>query len=169
MAARRPFHATRPPALLLLTCLAACGRAQALPEAAATAEAFYYDQVSARIPRDEAPIASVAMARLIIALHSARKLAAQSLCNGNWPPAGQTLQRIGPFLPPTEVSEDSVWIYQSLQRAHPLACGQVSRARFFQEMSRHLPAWISIRPAGQTTVFNQGAVQARQRTAFARR
>jgi len=169
MAARCPFNSTRLPTLLLLACLAVCSRAHALPEAAASTESLYYDQVSARIPRDQAPIASVAMARLIIALHSARKLAVQSLCNGNWSPAGETLQRIGPYLPPTQTSEDSVWIYQSLQRAQPLTCGEVSRARFFREMSRHLPAWISIRPAGQTTVFNQGAVQARHRPAFARR
>jgi hypothetical protein len=169
MVARRPFHSTRLPALLLLGCLAVCGRTQALPEAAAIAEGLYYDQVSARIPRDDAPIASVAMARLIIALHSARKFAAQSLCNGNIPTTGETLQRIGPFLPPTQTPGDRVWIYQSLQRPHPLTCGQVSRARFFQEMSRHLPAWISVRPAGQATVFNQGVIQARRRPVFARR
>lgn len=169
MAANHPIKSSRTLALLLLAGMAV-NRAHALPQTGeAGRQAQDYDQVVVQMPAEQAPIAAVAMARLMIALHTARKQAALSLCNGNWTPGGEPVQQIGPLaLAPDP--EASIWLYESLRRPRPLACKDVSRARFFMEMSRHLPAWISIRPAGQATAFRQGvAISPGTDAAFASR
>jgi len=117
-----------------------------------------YDQVIAQIPGDHARIASVALAELNIALHQAKKQAALTLCQGHWMPSGEVVQQLGP-LPVTQSDGGTIWIYQAARHAHPLACEHTSRAQFFQEMSRHLPAWISLRPAGELVTFSQGHVK----------
>jgi hypothetical protein len=155
---------------LLLLAGTAVGRAYALPQTdEAGGQAQDYDQVVVQMPVEQAPIASVAMARLMIVLHKARKQAALTLCNGNWTPGGEPIQQIGP-LALTPAPEEHIWLYESLRRPRPLACRDVSRARFFIEMSRHLPAWISVRPAGQAAAFRRGvAVSPHTDAAFASR
>lgn len=117
-----------------------------------------HDQVIARMPGEEAEIAPAMLAQLNISLHRAKKQAAASLCQGHWLPDGERVQQLGP-LPVTLDDGSTVWIYQAARRPQPLACEQVSRAQFFQEMSRYLPAWVTIRPAGQLTTYRLGNAQ----------
>jgi len=114
-----------------------------------------HDQVIARMPGTDAQIAPVMLAQLTIALHQAKKQAADALCQGHWLPDGERILQLGP-VPVTQDDGSTVWVYQAARRALPLACEQVSRAQFFLEMSRHLPAWVTIRPAGQLTAYRQG-------------
>jgi hypothetical protein len=95
----------------------------------------------------------VALARLVIALHDARGRAASKFCSGNRAPSGAAVQQTMDRLP-----DQKIWCYRSLRQPLPLACGPVSREQFFLEMSRHLPLWVSLRPAGQNTTFSQGAM-----------
>jgi len=132
--------------------------AEPLQPASIQAAGEFYDEVVAHIPQKQARIGSVALAELTIALHQAKLRAEQTLCLGNWTPSGETVQRVGPLRMEAQ-GRPKVWLYRSLRRAHPLACQHVSRTQFFQEMSRHLPAWVSIRPAGQTLSFNLGHAQ----------
>ncbi len=155
MAAKYLFGSKTLIALPLIACLGQAALASPSPEPAVVDPACDCDQLIAHIPSERAAIASVALARLNIALHTAKIRAERSLCQGDWSPSGETLQQAGPTVIASGGS-DKVWAYQSLRRAQPLNCGQVSRTRFFQEMSRYLPPWVSIRPAGQTTAFNQG-------------
>ncbi|HHH42682.1 MAG TPA: hypothetical protein ENK49_00945 [Gammaproteobacteria bacterium] len=117
-----------------------------------------YDQVTAQIPLDLAPLGSVALARLNIALHNARQAAAARLCGGQWSPQGAVLFRQGPVVAqnPRQAVGTLSWHYTELRQAGTLSCAPHSRAAFFLEMSRHLPAWVQVRPAGQLTVFRQG-------------
>ena len=118
-----------------------------------------YDQVVAHPPLKQAPIASVALAQVNIALHMAKKNAEQALCNGLWTPLGHLAQpsRTGDkTLHTTNKPHSKNWHFNMLRYPHELSCGEVSRAMFFKEMSRHLPGWIRIRPAGQLTAFKQG-------------
>jgi hypothetical protein len=117
-----------------------------------------YDRVTAEIPADQAAIRSVALAKLNIARRSARLHAQQTLCQDHWSPGGKTIQASGPE-PTTNATGQPVWHYQSLRQPHPLACTGVSRTRFFLEMSRHLPEWVTIRPAGYTVVFRPGDIE----------
>lgn len=117
-----------------------------------------YDRVMAEMPAHQAAIGSVALAKLNIALRSARLHAQQTLCQGHWSPGGRTMQVSGPK-PATNAAGQLVWHYQSLRQPHPLACTGVSRAQFFLEMSRHLPEWVKIRPAGYTVVFRLGETE----------
>jgi hypothetical protein len=132
--------------------------AHAGPAPGDTTDVPVYDQVMARIPGDVAGIAPVALAQLNIALHRAKKQAATVLCKGSWLPDGEIVQQLGP-LPVRLTDHTSAWIYQAARRPVPLACDQASRAQFFQEMSRHLPAWISIRPAGGPTSYRLGIAE----------
>lgn len=116
-----------------------------------------HDQVIARMPGGEAQIAPVMLAKLNIALHQAKKQAADVLCQGHWLPDGERILQFGPA-PATLDDGSKVWVYRAARRAQPLACEQVSRAQFFLEMSRHLPAWVTVRPAGQLTAYRQGSV-----------
>jgi hypothetical protein len=129
--------------------------AGALPDASAATQALYSDQVMVELPLEQAEIASVALARVRIVLHHAKQRAADTLCDGRWPPDGATLQQAGPAVV-RQSPGVAVWRYAAIRRALPLKCKGVSRARFFMEMSRHLPAWVTIRPAGETTCFRQG-------------
>ncbi len=106
-----------------------------------------YDRVNARVPRDGNRIAPAALAAVKIALHRAKKQAAEALCQGNWLPAGELVEQLGPTALKPGSGED-IWAYQSLRRAQPLVCERVSRREFLQEMNRNLPAWIAITPAG---------------------
>jgi len=117
-----------------------------------------YDRVMAEMPSHQAAIGSVALAKLNIALRSARLHAQQALCQGHWSPGGKTMQVNGPE-PATNAAGQPVWHYQSLRQPHPLACTGVSRARFFLEMSRHLPEWVTIHPAGYTSAFRLGETE----------
>ena len=127
-----------------------------------------YDSMTAEMPVAQAAIGSVALAKLNIALRAARLQAQESLCQGNWNPIGQTLQVTGPK-PGTNSAGRPVWRYQSLRHPHPLACTGVSRTQFFLEMSRHLPAWVTIRPAGYTMAFRLGEIEPAPSVSLARR
>ncbi|MFQ5643598.1 MAG: hypothetical protein ACE5FQ_07850 [Thiogranum sp.] len=119
-----------------------------------------YDQIVARIPMDQAPIRSVALANLNIALHYARQQAVITRCDGQWTPRGPVVFRQGPAIVQgsshARVPRVSSWHYVALRQPGILACDTGSRAAFFLEMSRYLPAWVQIRPAGQLTAFRQG-------------
>jgi hypothetical protein len=136
---------------LLLSAIASLGTQE-------NALAQGYDSVTAEIPAAQAAISSVALAKLNIALRTARLNAQQTLCQGHWSPGGKTLQVSGPE-PAINTTGQSVWHYHSLRQPHPLACTGISRARFFLEMSRHLPEWVAIRPAGHTAVFRLGKIE----------
>jgi hypothetical protein len=140
-------------ALLFLAMLTPSTTAQSLPEPPAAATELDYDQVTAYIPQAPGEIAAVALARLVIALHDARGRAASKFCSGNRAPSGAAVQQTMDRLP-----DQKIWFYRSLRQPLPLACGPVSREQFFLEMSRHLPLWVSLRPAGQNTTFSQGAM-----------
>jgi hypothetical protein len=155
-------------ALVLLAGLGQTFAAKSLPEVVNSDATDNYDQVIAHIPYSRAVIASAALAELNIILYKAKTSAEQILCHGHWSPSGEALQQVGPLAVKQRAAR-KVWLYQSLRRAHPLACDGVSRAQYFLEMSRHLPAWVSIRPAGQTSAFNQGLVQPLPPAYFAER
>lgn len=168
MASNYPIKSARAHALLLLAG-AAVSRAHALPQASAAGmDTPDYDRVIVQMPAEQASIASVAMAKLAITLHNARKQAALTLCNGNWAPGGEVVRQIGP-LALTPSPEDKIWLYESLRRPHPLDCKDVSRARFFLEMRRHLPDWISVRPADRAATPGQGAIRSPHDTALVSR
>jgi len=131
-----------------------------------SATAHEYDSVIAQIPADHAEIGSVALAKLNIALRSARLHAQQTLCNGHWSPGGEPMHVNGPEAG-TNASGQAVWQYQSLRQPRPLACQGVSRARFFLEMSRHLPEWVAIRPAGYAVTFRLGETESIPPTSLA--
>lgn len=158
MAAKYLSNSKTLTALLLLPWLGRTFAAQPLPEAANLDVIDNYDQFIAQMPHNRAAIASVALAKLNIALRNAKNRAEQTLCHGDWTPSGEVLQQIGPLAVAPD-GAPKIWLYQSLRRAHPLACDRVSRAQFFLEMSRHLPAWVSIRPAGQIISFSEGLAQ----------
>lgn len=128
-----------------------------------------YDLLLADIPRQQAPIASVALAKLQIALYQAKTRTEQQLCNGNWSPRGKTLSQSGPEFTVHSDTRNKNWHYRSLRQPHPLACPRVTRAQFFMEMSRHLPKWVVIKPAGQLTAFSQGHIHIIQATSVASR
>ncbi|GEM_PF-2602453 len=128
-----------------------------------------YDQIMAQIPLDQAPLKSVALARLNIALHNARRAAAARLCGGQWAPQGAVRFRQGPVVaqPPRQAVGTLSWHYTELRQPEALSCAPYSRAAFFLEMSRHLPAWVQVRPAGQVTAFRQGEAVAPAQKAIA--
>lgn len=117
-----------------------------------------YDEVTARLPLAQAPVASVALARINVALHQARQRAGQQLCADQWTPSGALYLEWGPQLeehsPAT--TRAPYWSYRSLRQPSTAACQGISRDRFFQEMSRHLPDWITVRPAGREIAYRQG-------------
>lgn len=117
-----------------------------------------YDEVTALIPMEQAALASVALAQVNIALYNARLRAQQALCATAWTPNGALLLEYGPQLAEQApaISHTRSWIYRSLRQPNNIACNQITRSGFFLEMSRHLPGWISIRPAGQQTAYRQG-------------
>jgi hypothetical protein len=140
--------------------------AEPLPETATVAptditpETLAYDEIVARIPHTEAPIASVALSKVNIALHNAKQIAEQRLCSGEWVPPGEVSNQHGPIMEKQQgdVPGETFWIYSLSMRPQHIACGKTTRTRFFLEMSRHLPDWISIRPAGQITAFRNGEI-----------
>jgi len=118
-----------------------------------------YDQLDAILSRNLAPLPAVVIAEVNIALHRARKRAADKLCGGRWMPRGNKVREFGPLLtePPSDGStDDQVWIYRTLHHPDDIDCGNVTRSDFFQQVSRYLPAWITIRPAAQATAYRQG-------------
>ncbi|MGD2075725.1 MAG: hypothetical protein PVI91_04135 [Gammaproteobacteria bacterium] len=123
-------------------------------------EGRQYDEVIARLPRKQAPIAAVALAKINIALYGAKQHAQAQLCAGRWTPNGSPRHQQGPRLQPrtTEGGASEYWLFHSFRLPEQISCEQVSRASFFLEMSRHLPGWIVIRPAGQQTAYRQGNV-----------
>lgn len=128
------------------------------PENGASHSSLQFDQVIARVPAKQAPLAAVALAQIEIALYEARNSAAATLCPGNWTPRGPIHETQGPY-PADPLHADrksSYWIYQSLREPVAVQCGQVSRSELFLEISRHLPDWILIRPAGQTVAYRRG-------------
>jgi hypothetical protein len=151
------------PAGLLLCCYALAPSAadadeRDRPRPAATQQE--YDEVIAQVPREQAPIAAVALAKVTIALHSAKQQAENRLCPGQWTPSGSLLHQYGPTIASqTSGGEQSeYWFFHSLRVPEAISCEQISRPRFFLEMSRHLPGWITIRPGGQLTAYQQGNV-----------
>ncbi len=127
-----------------------------------------YDSVIAEMPATQAATGSVALANLNIALRAARLQALETLCQGHWIPIGQTMHVTGPTLS-VDASGQPVWHYQSLRQAHPLDCAGVSRIYFFLETSRHLPAWVTIRPAGYRAAFRSGKIEPSSSTSLANR
>jgi hypothetical protein len=121
-------------------------------------DSLAYDQIVARIPHNQAPIRSVALASLSIALHNAKQQAEISLCDGQWAPHGSVVFQQGPVMKRSSPDKNEMpsWHYNALRQPREFVCGTSSRAAFFLEMSRYLPAWIQIRPAGQFTAFRQG-------------
>ena len=156
-----PARALTPSRFLLLAFVASLG-------IHGNALAQEYDSMTAEMPVTQATIGSVALAKLNIALRAARLQAQETLCQGSWNPIGQAMQVTGPK-PATDVAGRPVWRYQSLRQAHPLACTGVSRAQFFLETSRHLPAWVTIRPAGNTVAFRLGEIDSASLAPLARR
>ena len=118
----------------------------------------HYDEVIAVVPQERAALASVVLAEVNIALHDARRRARQALCAGQWTPNGALFLEYGPQLEQqtSTASQPRSWIYRAFRRPNKLTCKQVPRARFFLEMSRHLPNWITVRPAGQEIAYRQG-------------
>ncbi len=108
-----------------------------------------YDEVTAKVPRQQAEIPSVALAKINIALYRAKQLTEERLCTGKWTPRGTLLYRQA-----AKVADS--WFFQSFRNPETLICPNVTRAEYFMEMSHHLPAWISLRPAGQTMTFTLG-------------
>ncbi len=128
-------------------------------------DSLAYDQVVARIPLSYAPIEAVALATLNIALRNAKLQAEMTLCKGQWAPHGPVVFQQGPSIERSPSQRMPSWHINAFRRPGELACGTTSRTAFFLEMSRYLPAWIKIRPAGQLTAFRQGeAVMLEQRT-----
>jgi len=118
----------------------------------------HYDEVIAVIPREQAALASVVLAEVSIALHGARQRTQHVLCAGQWTPNGPLVLQYGPQLEAqsSAASHPRSWIYRAFREPSTLSCNQVTRARFFVEMSRQLPDWITIRPAGQPIAYRQG-------------
>jgi hypothetical protein len=121
-------------------------------------DSLAYDQIIAQIPVAHAPIGSVALANLNIALHSAKQQAEITLCDGQWAPQGTVVFQQGPAIEQrfSRTDEIPAWHYVAFRYPLKLACNTNSRAAFFLEMSRHLPGWVQIRPAGQLSAFQQG-------------
>jgi hypothetical protein len=117
-----------------------------------------YDEVIAVVPQEQAALASVVLAEVNIALHDARRRTQQALCAGQWAPNGTLLLQYGPQLeaPDPAAANARAWIYRAIRQPNDIACDQVTRVGFFLEMSRHLPDWITIRPAGQPIAYRQG-------------
>jgi len=115
-----------------------------------------YDQIVARIPLDYAATGAVALANLNIALHNAKQQAEITLCKGQWTPHGPVVFQQGPAIKRSPPQGMSSWHFSAFRQPAKLACGSTSRTAFFLEMSRYLPAWIKIRPAGQLIAFRQG-------------
>jgi len=121
-------------------------------------DSLAYDQIVAQIPIGHAPIGSVALANLNIALHSAKQQAEITLCGGRWTPPGTVVFQQGPAIEQRFFHTDEIpaWHYVAFRHPRELACNTNSRAAFFLEMSRNLPGWVQIRPAGQLSAFQQG-------------
>ncbi len=121
-------------------------------------DSLAYDQIVARIPLDQAPIRSVALANINIVLHNAKQQAEITLCDGRWAPRGAVVFQQGPVIEQSSLHMNEIpsWYYHALRRPWKLDCGTSSRAAFMLEMKRYLPAWIQIRPAGQLSAFRQG-------------
>ncbi|TCK19187.1 hypothetical protein DFR30_2484 [Thiogranum longum] len=119
-----------------------------------------HDEVIAHIPRHLAETPSVALAKFNIVLYRAKHLTEQRLCEGKWTPRGALLYQYIPgeadTRPHTSGNKPGSWLVQTFRSPVNLACPDTTRAEYFLEMSRHLPAWISVRPAGQITVFRLG-------------
>ncbi|VAW75141.1 hypothetical protein MNBD_GAMMA15-1932 [hydrothermal vent metagenome] len=122
-----------------------------------------YDEFTANIPLQQAETPSVALAQIYIALYHAKQITEAKLCDGKWTSSGTLLYRQGPGInadsrPDNTGGGNQSWHYQSLRQPVALVCPNVVRGEYFLEMSRHLPAWISVRPAGYETTFRLGQV-----------
>jgi hypothetical protein len=119
-----------------------------------------YDEVIAYVPHQQAETPAVALAKINIALYRARQVTEERLCNGKWTPRGILQYQQGPETAATLAGEQThnnkSWFFQSFRNPGTLVCPNITRAEYFMEMSRHLPAWISVRPAGQATIFRLG-------------
>lgn len=156
------------PALLLVTLAGLCLQTSADETTDKVPPPSRFDQVVVEMPATEASTGAVALARINISLRTARERAVNSLCEGNWTPAGAIEKAIGPYL--VETASGETWHYRALRSANPLACRHVTRARFFIEMSRHLPSWFSIRPAGYRIAFrNNGEAESISPSSLAKR
>lgn len=149
---------TNPAALALFCCLGTLQASEASEDPHYLPDDLKHDLVSAHIPYPQAATAAVALAKLNIILYEAKSIAENKLCDGGWMPRGKALKHIGPRPVLTPATGGKSWHYRSLREANNLACPQVTRAEFFVEMSRHLPEWVVVRPAGQLTAFRQGLI-----------
>lgn len=138
--------------------LAGAVQAQDLSNTSPESEHWEFDQFTAWIPLDDAPLPSVALAQLNVALYTAKQRTAQSLCSDQWMANGPLYDQAKPSLQPLTAghSGKQAWFYYALRHPKPVPCKNVSRVRFFREMSRHLPEWVVVRPAGYRTAFRQG-------------
>lgn len=126
---------------------------------AATENRLEYDEFIAQIPRQQAVTASEALAQINIALHRARQRAAAEVCAGHWIGSGRLVRQYGPALRPDGGADTGVriWRFRSFREPQLFACDGLGRAAVFLEISRHLPSWMSVRPAGQITAYQQGS------------
>jgi hypothetical protein len=125
---------------------------------AATENRLEYDEFIAQIPRQQALTASEALAQINIALHHARQRAAAEACGGRWIASGRLVRQYGPALKHNGGADAGArfWRFRSFREPQLFACDGFGRAAVFLEISRHLPSWMSIRPAGQITAYQQG-------------
>jgi len=101
------------------------------------------------VPRQQAETPSAALAKINIALYRAKQLTEERLCAGKWTPRGALLYQQG-----SEAA--GTWFFESFRTPDTLICTGITRTEYFMEMSRHLPGWISVRPAGETSTFRLG-------------
>ncbi len=162
------------------TCLCRVLLGACAAQAHAEAETYYapapdnhwsYDEVTAYVPREQAETPSVALAKINIAFYQAKQLTEARLCAGKWTPRGMLQYQQGPEVTRIGSNESkgphSAWFFQSFRRPETLVCPDVTRAEYFMEMSRHLPAWISVCPARQPTTFRLGQAFTGDRHALA--
>ena len=142
-------------ALLLAICTASVASYAANP---GTNQYQYssLDQITVWLPYDQAATAAVALAKINLLLYEAKKRAEQSVCGGQWHQSGVLLVENGPYLTTDTDIDQASWFYRSLRQPYTDACRKTSRMEFFREMSKHLPPWLTVRPAGQLTTFRQG-------------
>jgi len=142
--------------LLVFSNTSAC--AESNPDIFLSSDARWsHDEIVAYVPRQLAETPAVALAKINIAVYNAKQLTEQQLCVGKWTPRGTLLYRQGPR-PYDNKGNNGVWFIQTFRSPENLICSDVTRAEYFMEMSRHLPEWVSVRPAGQTITFRLGQI-----------
>ncbi len=151
-------------ALLIGTTLAGNALADSLNGAQHAALISSYQharvEVVAWIPRTQASIQSVAMAKAQVALASAKREAEADLCGGRWqlgnPGAAHSAVA---DLAPALLGGKASWQYVIPWQPELHKCPDVAAQEFLQAVSDGLPEWMLIRdPAGQRYYY-RGSVR----------